>query len=88
MKTLFVLFYERRSELQQRLDEAPNLEETVKLVQRQLDALQRQYIGGLSITQARLAAFFLDGLHSSIAALVAACKTEVWHPSRPRYSHW
>lgn len=39
MKRLFVLFYERRSELQQRLDEAPNLEEAVKLVQRRLEAL-------------------------------------------------
>ena len=53
MKTLFVLFYERRTELQQQLDEAPDLEEAVRLVQRQLDVLQREYIGDLSTAQAR-----------------------------------
>jgi hypothetical protein len=86
MKTLFVLFYEGRRELQRQLDEAPNLEEAVRLVRRQLDVLQREYIGDLSTAQACLAAFFLDVLRSSIAALVAAHKAEIWYPQSPQAS--
>jgi hypothetical protein len=86
MKTLFVLFYERRTELQQQLDGAPDLEEAVRLVQRQLDVLQREYIGDLSTAQARWSAFFLDVVRSSIGALVAAHKAETWYPQPPQTS--
>jgi len=77
MKTLLTLFGKGRSELQTELDQATSLEQVVKLVQNRLDDLKTMYIGDLSVTQARLALFFLDTLRQSIASLTAANNTKV-----------
>lgn len=77
MKTLLTLFGKGRGELQTELDQATSLEQVVKLVQNRLDDLKTMYIGDLSVTQARLALFFLDTLRQSIASLTAANNTKV-----------
>jgi hypothetical protein len=77
MKTLFTLFSKERSELQQEIDKATSPEQVVKLVQNRLDGLEKSYMGGLSVTQVRLAAFFLDTLRQSIGTLTAANETKV-----------
>jgi hypothetical protein len=80
MKTLFTLFSKERSELQQEIDKAASPEQVVKLVQNRLDGLEKSYMGGLSVTQVRLAAFFLDTLRQSIGTLTAANETKVSEP--------
>lgn len=69
MKTLLTLFSKERSELQTAIDKTTSPEQVVRLVQSRLDNLERNYIGELSITQVRLASFFLDAVRQSIATL-------------------
>ena len=80
MKTLFTLFSKERSELQQEIDKATSPEQVVKLVQNRLDGLEKSYMGGLSVSQVRLAAFFLDTLRQSIGTLTAANETKLSEP--------
>ena len=76
MKTLLTLFSKGRSELQTEIDQTTSLEQAVKLVQDRLDDLKTMYIGDLSVTQARMALFFLDTLRQSIATLTAVNETK------------
>jgi hypothetical protein len=80
MKTLFTLFSKERSELQTEIERASSPEQVVQLVQNRLDNLEKSYIGGLSVTQVRLASFFLDTLRQSIGALTAANETRLLEP--------
>lgn len=80
MKTLFTLFSKERSELQTEIERASSPEQVVQLVQNRLDNLEKSYIGGLSVTQVRLASFFLDTLRQSIGALTAANETKLFEP--------
>ncbi|MEQ9482042.1 hypothetical protein [Coleofasciculus sp. F4-SAH-05] len=77
MTTLLTLFSKQRQELQGAIDKTTNPEQVVMLVQNQLNTLESSYIGGLSVSQVRLAAFFLDALRQSVATLAAANPT---HP--------
>lgn len=77
MKTLFTLFSKQRSELQTEIDKATSPEQVVKLVQSQLDNLEKSYICELSVAQVRLASFFLDTLRQSIGTLTAANETKL-----------
>lgn len=77
MKTLLTIFSTERREIETALDKTTNLEQVVQLVQERLDALERVYVGELSLSQVRLAAFFLDALRQSIAALTAAHETKL-----------
>lgn len=72
MKTLFTLFGKERKELQTEIDQATSPEQVVRLVQNRLDDLKTNYIGDLSVAQARLALFFIDTLRQSVATLSAA----------------
>ncbi len=87
MKTLLTLFTKERSELETALDQATNPEQVVKLVQNRLDNLERSYIGDLSVTQVRLASFFLETLRHSIGALTAANETRVSEPEPQQISN-
>jgi hypothetical protein len=80
MKTLLTLFSKERSELETQIDKAATPEQVVKLVQNRLDNLERSYIDNLSVTQVRLASFFLDTLRHSISTLTAANETRVSEP--------
>ncbi len=80
MKTLFTLFTKERSELQTEIEKARNPEQIVQLVQNRLDNLEKNYIGGLSVAQVRLASLFLDTLRQSIGTLTAANETKVLSP--------
>jgi len=72
MKTLFTLFGKERKELQTEIDQATSPEQVVRLVQNRLDDLKTNYIGDLSVAQARLALFFIETLRQSVATLSAA----------------
>ena len=87
MKTLLTLFTKERSELETELDRASNPEQVVKLVQNRLDNLEKSYIGDLSVTQVRLASFFLDTLRHSIGALTAANETRLSQPEPQQNSN-
>ncbi len=87
MKTLLTLFSKERSELETEIDRATNPEQVVKLVQNRLDNLEKSYIGNLSVTQVRLASFFLDTLRHSISALTAANETRVSPPEPQQISN-
>ncbi len=80
MKTLFTLFSKERSELQTEIERASSPEQVVKLVQNRIDNLEKSYIGGLSVTQVRLASFFLDTLRQTIGTLTAANETKLLEP--------
>src|SRR4028118_1918938 len=80
MHPLFTLLSKQRSELQQEIDKAASPEQVVKLVQNRLDGLEKSYMGGLSVSQVRLAAFFLDTLRQSIGTLTAANETKLSEP--------
>lgn len=80
MKTLFTLFSKERSELQTEIERASSPEQVVKLVQNRIDNLEKSYIGGLSVTQVRLASFFLDTLRQTIGTLTAANETKFLEP--------
>jgi hypothetical protein len=80
MKTLLTLFDKQRSELQTQIEQATNPEQVVRLVQTRLDAIEKTYIGNLSVTQVRLTAFFLDTLRQSLAALSAAQDVQLTLP--------
>ncbi len=82
MKTLLTLFSKGRSELQTEIDQTTSLDQAVKLVQNRLDDLKTMYIGDLSVTQARLALFFLDTLRQSVAALTAVNETRSSSPQQ------
>ncbi|WP_414752849.1 hypothetical protein [Anabaena sp. CCY 9910] len=71
MKTITSLFSEESNQLQTEINNLSNIEDVVKLVQNELDNLERIYISELNITQVRLAAFFLDVLRQSIPTLAA-----------------
>src|SRR5919199_4950890 len=87
MKTLFTLFSKERSELQTEIERASSPEQVVQLVQNRLDNLEKSYIGGLSVTQVRLASFFLDTLRHSIGALTAANETRISEPEPEQISN-
>ncbi len=76
MQTLLTLFSKGRSELQTELNKAKSLKQVVKLIQNQLDRLEKTYTGELSVTQVRLVNFFLDALRQSLSTLAAANATE------------
>lgn len=67
MQTLSTLFSKGRNELQTELDKATSPKQAVKVVQNQLDRLEKNYIGNLSVSQVRLANFFLDTLRQSLS---------------------
>ncbi|WP_013325373.1 hypothetical protein [Gloeothece verrucosa] len=71
MKTLLALFNEQRSQLQNEIDKASSVERVITSLQNRLDNLERNYTGQLTITQVRLASFFIDSLRQSIATLAA-----------------
>jgi hypothetical protein len=77
MKTLFTLFSKERSALQTQIEQATSPEQVVKLVQNQLDNLERNYTGQLNMAQVRLASFFLETLRQSISTLTAANETKI-----------
>jgi hypothetical protein len=77
MKTLFTLFSKERSALQTQIEQATSPQQVVKLVQNQLDNLERNYTGQLNMAQVRLASFFLETLRQSISTLTAANETKV-----------
>ncbi|NEQ24235.1 MAG: hypothetical protein F6K28_34970 [Microcoleus sp. SIO2G3] len=87
MKTLLTLFSKERSKLETEIEKANNPEQVVKLVQNRLDDLERNYIGELSITQVRLASFFLDTLRQSIGTLTAANETRISQPKPQQISN-
>ena len=87
MKTLLSLFGKERSKLETEIDKANNPNQVVKLVQNRLDDLERNYIGELSITQVRLASFFLDTLRQSIGTLTAANETRISQPEPQQISN-
>lgn len=72
MKTLSTLFNNERQSIQKDIQKATSIEQVVKLVQNKLDNLEKNYIGELSISQVRQAAFFLETLRQSLATLTAA----------------
>lgn len=67
MQTLSTLFSKGRNELQTELDKATSPKQAVKVVQNQLDRLEKTYIGDLSVSQVRLVNFFLDTLRQSLS---------------------
>lgn len=67
MQTLSTLFSKGRNELQTELDKATSPKQAVKVVQNQLDRLEKNYIGDLSVSQVRLVNFFLDTLRQSLS---------------------
>ena len=71
MQTLSTLFSKGRNELQTELDKATSPKQAVKVVQNQLDRLETNYIGNLSVSQVRLANFFLDTLRQSLSITAA-----------------
>jgi len=83
MTTLLTLFSKQRQELQGAIDKTTNPEQVVMLVQNQLNTLESSYIGGLSVSQVRLAAFFLDALRQSVATLAAANPTNLMRVTTP-----
>ncbi len=83
MTTLLTLFSKQRQELQGAIDKTTNPEQVVMLVQNQLNTLESSYIGGLSVSQVRLAAFFLDALRQSVATLAAANPTNPMRVTPP-----
>ncbi|MFP4415265.1 hypothetical protein [Coleofasciculus sp.] len=83
MTTLLTLFSKQRQELQGAIDKTTNPEQVVMLVQNQLNTLESSYIGGLSVSQVRLAAFFLDALRQSVATLAAANPTNPMRVTTP-----
>jgi hypothetical protein len=87
MKTLFTLFSKERNELETEIDKATSPEQVVKLVQHRLDGLEKSYIGGLNMTQVRLASFFLDTLRQSIGTLTAANETRISQPQTREISN-
>lgn len=76
MKTLTTLFNESRSDLHSDIERATSLEQVVKVVQNRLDELERSYVGELSVTQVRLASFFLEVLRQSLNTLIAIDSTQ------------
>lgn len=86
MKTLLTLFGNERSELQNEIDKTTTPEQVVKLVQNRLDNLEKNYIGGLSVSQVRLASFFLETLRQSISTLTAANETIISQPEHQKNS--
>ncbi|WP_026733240.1 hypothetical protein [Fischerella sp. PCC 9605] len=87
MKKLFTLFSEERNQLQTEIEKATSVEQVVKLVQNQLDNLERIYISELNVAQIRLASFFLDTLRQSIATLAAAHQTQVTLPEQKQITN-
>jgi hypothetical protein len=87
MKTLFTLFSKERNQLETEIDKATSPEQVVKLVQHRLDGLEKSYIGGLNMTQVRLASFFLDTLRQSIGTLTAANETRISQPQTREISN-
>ena len=83
MTTLLTLFSKQRQELQGAIDKTTNPEQVVMLVQNQLNTLESSYIGGLTVSQVRLAAFFLDALRQSVATLAAANPTNPMRVTPP-----
>lgn len=83
MTTLLTLFSKQRQELQGAIEKTTNPEQVVMLVQNQLNTLESSYIGGLSVSQVRLAAFFLDALRQSVATLAAANPTNPMRVTTP-----
>ncbi|MEQ9669019.1 hypothetical protein [Coleofasciculus sp. G2-EDA-02] len=83
MTTLLTLFSKQRQELQGAIDKTTHPEQVVMLVQNQLNTLESTYIGGLSVSQVRLAAFFLDALRQSVATLAAANPTNLMRVTTP-----
>ncbi|MDZ8107834.1 MAG: hypothetical protein RM338_19745 [Nostoc sp. DedQUE12a] len=77
MKTISLLFSAERNQLQTDIDNASSIDEVIKLVQNQLDGLEKNYISELNIIQVRLASFFLDMLRQSIATLAATTFVQI-----------
>ena len=77
MQTLSTLFSKGRNELQTELDKATSPKQAVKVVQNQLDRLEKTYIGNLSVSQVRLVNFFLEALRQSLSALTAANEIKI-----------
>ncbi|MGF1482287.1 MAG: hypothetical protein ACFB4I_22875 [Cyanophyceae cyanobacterium] len=80
MKTLLTQFSEERPQLQSEIDRTTDVEQVIKLVQNQLDRLERTYISQLSVAQIRLASFSLELLQQAIATLAAAHPTAIAPP--------
>ncbi|BAZ70529.1 MAG: hypothetical protein KME28_01950 [Pelatocladus maniniholoensis HA4357-MV3] len=80
MKKLSTLFDEERHQLQTEIDKVTSVDQVVKLVQNQIDHLEKSYISELNMAQVRSAAFFLDALRQSIATLTAANQIQVTLP--------
>ncbi|MBV8882581.1 MAG: hypothetical protein JO235_01080 [Chroococcidiopsidaceae cyanobacterium CP_BM_RX_35] len=75
MKTLLTLFRQERRQLETEIEQTTSLQQVVRLVQHQLDTLERSYIGELSVNRVRLVKFFLDTLRHSLTTLSAANET-------------
>lgn len=86
MKTLLTLFGNERGKLQTEIDKTTSPEQVVKLVQSRIDGLEKSYIGGLSVSQVRLASFFLETLRQSISTLTAANETRIAQPEQHQNS--
>lgn len=81
MQKLLTLFGKERNALQAEIDKATSLGQVVKVVQSQIDNLERVYLGELNVVQIRLASVFLETLRQSIAAIAAAYETPANAPS-------
>jgi hypothetical protein len=82
MKTLSILFNEERERLQSEIDKATNIEQVVKLLQNQLDNLEKNYINQLNVSQVRLTSFFMDALRQSLVMLAAATISQIDIPEQ------
>lgn len=87
MKTLLTLFSKERNELQSEIEKATRPEQIVKLVQNRLDNLEKSYIGELSVTQVRLASFFLETVRQSLGTLTAANETIASNPKAEQHTN-
>ena len=80
MKTLLTLFNKERNDLETEIDKAGSLKQVVGLVQNQLDTVEKNYIGDLSVSQVRLVKLFLDTLRQSLGAIAATNETAISSP--------
>jgi hypothetical protein len=81
MKTLLTLFNKERNTLEIEIDKAGSLKQVVGLVQNQLDNVEKNYIGELSVSQVRLVKLFLDTLRQSMTAISATNETAISSPA-------
>jgi len=83
MKTLLTLFGKERNNLETEIEQTTSHKQVVKLVQAQLDSLEKSYIGELNVRQVRLVKILLDTLRQSLFNInTIASETVIASPER------